>query len=231
MGIDSKLPKLPTICCDVCPLVPWLSRRPLPPPPPISFKSTKSISSSAGSLTRITLSQTHLDPLLHLPRRVSRYNVPRHTPRDPRRVQTSQVRRFPHAFALEYLLNVHSVFEVDPEWQRKFSIVWASCVAAAVLYSLPHLLRSIKNGRAYEDFFGVTERWQTLPPRSTTSISGRAPTVPNTRRSGGVKRAAETVLGVIASFALWSIPGLGLNLGQREFSQSIHCIGAPWNLR
>lgn len=107
-----------------------------------------------------------------------------------------------------------NVFEVDPEWQRKFSIVWASCVAAAVLYSLPHLLRSIKNGRAYEDFFGVTERWQTLAPRSTTSSSGRASTVPNTRRSGGVKRAAETVLGVIASFALWSIPGLGLNLGQ-----------------
>ena len=107
-----------------------------------------------------------------------------------------------------------NVFEVDPQWQRKFSIIWASCVAAAVLYSLPHLLRSIKNGRAYADFFGVTERWQALPSRGSTSRPGAAPIEPSIRRSGGVKRTAETVLGAIASFALWSIPGLGLNLGQ-----------------
>jgi len=41
----------------------------------------------------------------------------------------------------------YSSYIVDPEWQRRFSIIWPSVLGIFVLYSLPHLLRSIKRGR------------------------------------------------------------------------------------
>ena len=47
---------------------------------------------------------------------------------------------------------------IDPEWQHKFSMIWPSVLAFFILLSLPHLIRSIRNGRAYTTLPGISER-------------------------------------------------------------------------
>lgn len=100
-----------------------------------------------------------------------------------------------------------SSYVEDPIWQRRFSIIWASLAGAAVLASAPHLLSSIKRGRAFKGFFGVSE------------VVGRNFYVPI---SSGEKtpdrsnRLVSGLLGSIESTTLWSLPGLELNVGQSK---------------
>lgn len=42
-------------------------------------------------------------------------------------------------------------------WQRKFSIIWPCILTFFVFISLLHLVRSIRNGRAYTTLLGVSE--------------------------------------------------------------------------
>lgn len=95
----------------------------------------------------------------------------------------------------------------DPKWQRRFTAVWASCVGAAILYSLPYLVRSVRNRRTWLWFQGIGEDFsakgiyvpleQTTPPRSTPA-----------------KNHLKTIIGSVGSVTLWTPPLLALNVGQ-----------------
>ncbi|PBK65298.1 iron reductase [Armillaria solidipes] len=95
----------------------------------------------------------------------------------------------------------------DPKWQRRFTAIWASCVGAAILYSLPYLVRSVRNRRTWLWFQGIGEDFsakgiyvpiqQTTPPRS----------IPAKNRLG-------SIVGTIGSVTLWTPPVLALNVGQ-----------------
>ncbi|KAK0436227.1 iron reductase [Armillaria borealis] len=95
----------------------------------------------------------------------------------------------------------------DPKWQRRFTAIWASCVGAAILYSLPYLVRSVRNKRTWVWFQGIGEDFsakgiyvplqQATPPRSIPA-----------------KNRLESIVGTIGSITLWTPPLLALNVGQ-----------------
>jgi len=55
---------------------------------------------------------------------------------------------------------LHSSYVVDPEWQRKFTIIWCSVVGVVAVASLPKLARSLRNGHSLKGFFGISEDLQ-----------------------------------------------------------------------
>ncbi|KAK0491790.1 iron reductase [Armillaria luteobubalina] len=99
----------------------------------------------------------------------------------------------------------------DPKWQRRFTAIWASCVGAAILYSLPYLVRSVRNKRTWLWFQGISEDFsakgiyvpleQTTPPPSKPA-----------------KNRLANIVGTIGSFTLWTPPLLALNVGQSKLS-------------
>ncbi|OCH86238.1 iron reductase [Obba rivulosa] len=93
----------------------------------------------------------------------------------------------------------------DPKWQRKFWIVWASVVGAAVLVSVPHVAKALRSGRLLRGFFGVTE-----------DLSGTryAPVGTADKEPQPGRRRLSAFYETVASASFWSLPGLELNIGQ-----------------
>ena len=103
----------------------------------------------------------------------------------------------------------HSSYLVDPQWQRKFSIILAAGVGLAVLLSVPNIARAFRTGRLFRGVItGVTENTQarSYAPAGTTEVE---PPRPRRRLSG----IADTLW----SATLWSLPGIELDLGQSTF--------------
>lgn len=103
----------------------------------------------------------------------------------------------------------------DPKWQRKFTIIWGSCLALAVAFSLPYLFRSIRNKRAFLWFGGVSEdlkAYTTIPGESEKQ------TVPSN------KRKVAGLLSTVGAVALWTPPGIEMNAGQSEFKFTMNVI-------
>jgi hypothetical protein len=98
-----------------------------------------------------------------------------------------------------------SSYVEDPKWQRKFSIIWASLAGVAILASTPHLLNSIRRGRAFKGFFGVSE---------TFGRKNYSPMVSEEKMPERSSRRLSALLQSIASIRLFSLPGLELNMGQ-----------------
>lgn len=103
-------------------------------------------------------------------------------------------------------------YVTDPPWQRKFSIIWPSVLTFFVVISLLHLVRSIRNGRAYTTLLGVSEGVYCM-------------------RRRGALRTAENWIDVVGWVFWWMLPGLGLNAGQStstiyiSLASTHHCIG------
>lgn len=59
-------------------------------------------------------------------------------------------------------LQIYNSYAIDPRYARGFTALWASALGVAILVSLPSLVRSVRNGRAYqglglwEDLHGTT---------------------------------------------------------------------------
>lgn len=119
-------------------------------------------------------------------------------------------------YSLRFLTS--SSYVEDPKWQIKFTAIWASCVGAAVLVSLPHLARALRSRRAFTGLFGVWDDWsyQSLP-----TLGGRN-TEKKVERSG---RRLAGVLRTVASVLLWTPMGTGLDLGQSK--PNYLCLASP----
>ncbi|TFY66277.1 hypothetical protein EVG20_g4809 [Dentipellis fragilis] len=102
-------------------------------------------------------------------------------------------------------LQVYNSFEIDPKWQRNFTITWVFFTGFAVALSLPYLVHSICTRRAFAGLFGIRED---LNGKEYASVAGSVE-VPATHRSraGALLKSAGSVL-------LWSLPGLRLDVGQ-----------------
>ncbi|RPD53265.1 iron reductase [Lentinus tigrinus ALCF2SS1-6] len=102
-------------------------------------------------------------------------------------------------------LQQYNSYVEDPKWQRKFSIVWAAGVGIAVLASVPHVARALKNGRLFRGLFtGVSDSGSRYTP--TNGVDIKPP------------RSKRRVLGIVEtlwSSTLWTLPGVELDLGQR----------------
>lgn len=98
-------------------------------------------------------------------------------------------------------LQQYNSYAVDPKWQKKFSIVWATAVGVAIVASLPSLIRSIRNGRAFCDLFGVREDFGKT--RYTATVSEDVKPSKNSRKIVAVEESAWSIV-------RWSIPGVEL---------------------
>ncbi|KAF8812780.1 hypothetical protein BYT27DRAFT_7132472 [Phlegmacium glaucopus] len=109
-------------------------------------------------------------------------------------------------------LQLYNSYVVDPQWQRKFSVIWPSFLAFLVLLSLPHLIRSIRNGRAYNPLPGISEHWNNDKQDYTVAGTGQASSSlsKNNRR----RASLQNLSGALGSVFYWTIPGLNLNAGQ-----------------
>ncbi|KAF5352252.1 hypothetical protein D9757_012517 [Collybiopsis confluens] len=113
-------------------------------------------------------------------------------------------------------LQVYNSYLIDPQWQTKFSIIWASCLGAVILVSAPRLVKSIRNGRAFTGFFGVKEDWSQGGKYEVVDPNVSRPPNPPKARSllSSYIRKIEGLSSAMTSMALWTLPGLGLNFGQ-----------------
>lgn len=110
----------------------------------------------------------------------------------------------PVHFPLILADNSRSSYAVDPQWQRKFSIIWAAGLAIAVLGSAPHIVRSLRNGRLFRGLItGVSE-----------SPKGYTPPGSNDVTPASSKRRVGAVIEWAWAWTLWTIPGVELDLGQ-----------------
>ncbi|KDR77917.1 hypothetical protein GALMADRAFT_65414 [Galerina marginata CBS 339.88] len=108
----------------------------------------------------------------------------------------------------------YNSYIVDPQWQRKFSIIWPSFLAFVLLLSVPHLIRSMRNGRAFSTLLGISED---LTGNDYTSIAISASETGNKsprKLSPSFFRSIENFLGTLGSIFYWTLPGIGLNAGQ-----------------
>lgn len=100
-----------------------------------------------------------------------------------------------------------SSYVTDPQWARKFTIAWTSVVAAGVIASLPHLYRSVRQGRALTHMFGVTESWET---REYVPVEERQPS-----KRAKSRKFWMAIMRARAIFA-WTLPGFDISVGQSE---------------
>ncbi|KAM5531189.1 hypothetical protein V8D89_015159 [Ganoderma adspersum] len=103
-------------------------------------------------------------------------------------------------------LQQYNSYVVDPQWQRKFSIIWAAGIGLAALVSVPHIARAFKTGRLFRGLItGVTENAKTrsYAPAGTTEVEPPR----SRRRLSGI---GDTLWAA----TLWSLPGIELDLGQ-----------------
>lgn len=103
-------------------------------------------------------------------------------------------------------LQIYNSYVVDPEWQRKFTIIWCSAVGVVAVASLPKLAGSLRNGRFLKGFFGISEDLQKGGYISVTCEDKLPPPRSNNR----VTRTWSSV----ASVRYWTLPYIGLNLAQ-----------------
>ncbi|KAF9256526.1 hypothetical protein L218DRAFT_936602 [Marasmius fiardii PR-910] len=122
---------------------------------------------------------------------------------------------------------LYNSYEEDPKWQRKFTTIWCSGLAASVAFSLPYLVKSFRNRRVFAGLTGVGERnyGYTVAPdddldaKSTGSDNDSKMTSSEIQRSESRGRSilqaqVEGILSMLFSSLLWSAPGLGVNVGQ-----------------
>ncbi|TBU24548.1 iron reductase [Dichomitus squalens] len=103
-------------------------------------------------------------------------------------------------------LQQYNSYVVDPQWQRKFSIIWAAGIGLAVLVSIPHVARALKTRRLLRGLVtGVLEDTKT---RGYTPV-GSANVEPRSSR-----RPFSAIWETLWSATLWSLPGLELGMGQ-----------------
>ena len=100
-----------------------------------------------------------------------------------------------------------SSYLTDPQYARKFTIVWTSAVAAGVVVSLPRLYRSVKQGRIFTGSFGLTESWD---PKPYSLAEERQPQEHEKQLKLNVYiRRAWAIL-------CWTLPGFDISVGQSK---------------
>ncbi|KAJ8468284.1 hypothetical protein ONZ45_g17299 [Pleurotus djamor] len=102
-----------------------------------------------------------------------------------------------------------SSYVIDPSWQRKFSVIWASCLGAAIIFALPRVFKALRSGQldALGWAFGVREvnggKYQLWKDSEVRVERQRRP-------RGKVTAFVDSLVSV----ALWSAPGIELNVAQ-----------------
>ena len=128
-------------------------------------------------------------------------------PSDLQQYKSAPLFSFPQK--LRFTIRSSSSYLIDPQWARKFTIVWTSVLAAGVAVSLPHLYKSVRQGRALTGVFGVTESWKTNQYFPVEEKQLRKREKPQNFVGIGISRARAILA--------WTLPGFDVSVGQSEF--------------
>ncbi|KAG1850090.1 hypothetical protein C8R48DRAFT_812246 [Suillus tomentosus] len=99
---------------------------------------------------------------------------------------------------------IYNSYVEDPKWQIKFTIIWCSGIALAVVVSIPSV--GLRHGRSLKGIAGISE----TDGYQSAHSDGKEPP-PTTRRRG---RRLIRAWNALISPTYWSPPKLGLNVGQ-----------------
>ncbi|KAF7797826.1 hypothetical protein EIP86_009032 [Pleurotus ostreatoroseus] len=103
---------------------------------------------------------------------------------------------------------IYNSYAEDPIWQKKFSTIWAAGLGIAILASLPHLIWSIKTGKAYRGLFGISEDLSGMHYAAMAATLEKEH--PGVRKRNKMWALVETCLSVLR----WTLPGLEMDFGQ-----------------
>lgn len=113
-------------------------------------------------------------------------------------------------------LTARSSYTEDPKWQKKFTVIWTSVLAFALLLSVPYIVHHFRIGRLYS---GLAIR-ESLHPSQDVSNAARASAKrdhPQSKwRSTFIGRAATGVGAMVQSLTLWTLPVPNLSLLKGE---------------
>lgn len=101
---------------------------------------------------------------------------------------------------------IYNSYVEDPKWQRKFTAIWAAAVGVAIIATLPHLLKSIRNGFLRSSLIGVREDWGKHYEPVASGEGSKKPIKSYSKTNG--------LATVVKSLFLWSVPYVGLDVGQ-----------------
>ena len=104
---------------------------------------------------------------------------------------------------------MNSSYVVDPKYQRKFSIAWASVAAFFVVAALPTFVWSLRSGRFRDALLGVREDLNPYEPVAAGDGNAGWVRVKRLERLPGWVSALKAPM-------IWTVPLLGLDIGQRE---------------
>ncbi|KAI0049071.1 iron reductase [Auriscalpium vulgare] len=101
---------------------------------------------------------------------------------------------------------IYDSYVEDPKWQHKFTAIYASIIGAAIVLSLPRLVRAMKARREFTGLLGV---WEDVSGQRRYVSMGDGKKVPERRR-----KVMAGWINMVTSVLLWSPLGVGLTLGQ-----------------
>jgi hypothetical protein len=132
------------------------------------------------------------------------------TPNGPHPISDCQVSFSFDSGESSSMINLcYSTGQIDQDWQRKFTIIWASVLAFSIVISLPLLVRALRRGTALKGLLGISEVWYRNP-----QYRGIKPSTSVKRGQSQGPRKIEAALNRVVSPLWWRIPGLSLNVGQ-----------------
>ncbi|KAJ6605129.1 ferric reductase like transmembrane component-domain-containing protein [Mycena sp. CBHHK59/15] len=114
-------------------------------------------------------------------------------------------------------LRQYNSYVEDPKWQGRFTLMWCSLLAFYVVLAAPRVVRGVRSGAAFAGIAGVRAAALYAPlPSDDDALSPQSTIVCHTKNGVAWPRKhwVHTAASLLSSFALWSIPGIDLNLGQ-----------------
>ncbi|KAJ8518526.1 hypothetical protein ONZ45_g4434 [Pleurotus djamor] len=102
-------------------------------------------------------------------------------------------------------------YEIDPQWQIKFTVIWASVLGLATLLALPAIFRSIHPKRLLAGLLGIRESRTT---RSYTPVAMDCEVPPLSLGDGRQRNRVRGFFRALGSFAFVTPPKIGLNVSQ-----------------
>ncbi|KAJ7107715.1 hypothetical protein C8R44DRAFT_637013 [Mycena epipterygia] len=119
-------------------------------------------------------------------------------------------------------LRPYNSYVEDPKWQIRFTVIWCSVVAFGVVLAMPRMVRGLRTGSAFSGLAGVRVAALYAPlvaelGDDTSTLNSRQSTIVEDAKIGAARvpmHWTHTAASLLSSFALWSVPGIDLNLGQ-----------------
>ncbi|KAJ6534483.1 ferric reductase like transmembrane component-domain-containing protein [Mycena vulgaris] len=108
----------------------------------------------------------------------------------------------------------------DPKWQTRFTLMWCSLLGFCIFLAVPRVMRGLRSRAALAGFAGVhvAALYAPLPsddgalsPQSTIVDDDR---IRNMRLTARHRHWFHKAASLLSSLALWSVPGIDLNVGQ-----------------